>query len=622
MYDLKGRRIGKYEIERPLGRGGMATVYLGRDTALNRPVAIKVLDPATTAEPGAVQRFQREAVLAANLEHPNIMPVYDVREDDGLWYLTMRYVPGESLREILVRQGSLPLDRIVAILKPAAAALDYAHSHGVIHRDVKPGNILVEPDGHVVLTDFGIARGAADMQLTRAGQVMGTADYLAPEQIRGEGATAASDLYSFGIVLYEMLTGRTPFTGESAAEVLYKQVHTPPPPLRTLRPDLPAALQPTLDRILHKTPALRYTTAAEMVQALSGVARQEPDRSRRVPQPPPTERIVLAPASVALNRQTPEYAAPAAPVAAPVPRAVTPAAARGVTPLAPPRRFHIRTLLILCAGLLILLGGAAAVMGVLRSRPGGSGGGISGGTPTYTPAFTAPAAVAYAGPRRDAAGSGADLHANRAQRAPTVDGKLDDWTGASTWPAAYRVTDLPGATGPADLSAQFLIGYDATNFYLGAVVTDNIHVQNAKTRGTELWKGDDIELWFDTNLAGDFSLDPGNQGTLKDDFQLGFSPGDFAGLAAESVMFVPKGADAAGLGIQVAATPRAPAGYTLEARVPWAALHMAAPSGGAIGFCASAGDNDVRNTAQQQHMVSTCRRMKWNQPTTFANLFW
>ena len=182
MIDLNGRRLGKYILDRPVGRGGMASVYLAHDPGLNRPVAVKVMDPASTAEPAAVERFRREAILAANLEHPNIVPVYDVAESDGLWYLAMRFVPGETVRELLAREAPLSLDRITRILRPVAAALDYAHAHGVIHRDIKPGNILVEPNGSVVLTDFGIARMGADAHLTRAGQVMGTADYLAPEQ--------------------------------------------------------------------------------------------------------------------------------------------------------------------------------------------------------------------------------------------------------------------------------------------------------------------------------------------------------------------------------------------------------------------------------------------------------
>ena len=218
----------------------------------------------------------------------------------------MRFVPGETVRELLAREAPLSLDRITRILRPVAAALDYAHAHGVIHRDVKPGNILVEPNGSVVLTDFGIARMGADAHLTRAGQVMGTADYLAPEQIRGESATAASDIYSLGILLYEMLTGRLPFAGETTAEVLYKQVHEPPPRLRDAGVDAPPGLQAVLDRALNKTPALRYRIRAPSWRkrwppspsAWTG-ARPPPRRDRRRP------RCVLRPRPGLLRRRRP-----------------------------------------------------------------------------------------------------------------------------------------------------------------------------------------------------------------------------------------------------------------------------------------------------------------------------
>jgi hypothetical protein len=592
VIDLNGRRLGKYILDRPIGRGGMASVYLAHDPGLNRPVAVKVMDPASTAEPDAVERFRREAILAANLEHPNIVPVYDVAESDGLWYLAMRFVPGETVREILAREAPLRLDRIVRILRPVASALDYAHANGVIHRDVKPGNILVEPNGSVVLTDFGIARMGADARLTRAGQVMGTADYLAPEQIRGETATAASDIYSLGILLYEMITGRPPFAGETTAEVLYKQVNDPPPRLRDAGVDAPPGLQAVLDRALNKTPALRYGSAAELAQAVAGIAERVDGR---------------APAAPARS------AARSTPAPAPAePAGWTPGASQ---PPAPTARRRLPAAPLAAVALILLLAVGALAFAAMRNAPGGLP------VPTLGPAFAAPAAVTYTGPRRT--GNGDDLHANRALRAPTIDGNLDDWAGAASWPARYPAPGLRPPTSTADLSATFAFAYDDANFYASAVITDNVHVQTARTRGLELWKGDDVELWLDTNLAGDFAVDPANAGALKDDWQIGLSPGDFAALAPESIFFVPKGVDSAKLGVRVAAAPRPGLeGYTLEVAVPWSALQTRPEAGGAIGFCASAGDNDVAATPQQQHMVTTCRRMKWNTPTTFGNLFW
>ena len=598
MRDLNGQRLGKYVLDQPIGRGGMATVYRGHDAALNRPVAIKVLDPATTADPGAVERFRREAILAANLEHPHIVPVYDVQEAEGLWYIAMRYVPGESLRDILNREGALPLDRIGRILRPVAAALDYAHSHGVVHRDIKPGNILVDPNGHVVLTDFGIARSGADAHLTRAGQVMGTADYLAPEQIRGDEASGASDLYSLGVVLYEMLTGTPPFVGDHPAETLYKQVNDPPPPLRSRNPTLPAALQPVIDRALHKMPALRYPTGADLVRAFTAAVGAAPVARVQLLPPLAADRSAQPPLP---QREGGENMAPAA-----LPVAIGgggQSAAVG------------RTRAMLAGGAVLALLALGGALFAWRGRDS-AGGGLG-----ETSAFAAPAPVAWTGPLRQ--DNGSDVHANRATRAPTVDGKLTDWSGANTWLAANVSADakLSRPTGPSDLSAGFVLGYDATNFYLGATITDNVHVQNSLTRGLQLWQGDDIELWFDTDLAGDFPLDPGN----GDDVQLGLSPGDFAKLGPEAVQFRPQPLAGPLPGVRVAALPRpGSGGYTLEAAIPWAALHLAhAPTpGSAVGFCASAGDNDALGTAQQQHMVSTCRRLQWNVPTTFGNLFW
>jgi hypothetical protein len=434
--------------------------------------------------------------------------------------------------------------------------------------------------------------------------VLGTADYLAPEQVRGEEASPASDLYSLGVLLYEMLTSRTPFEGETLAEVLYKQVHEPPPPLRTVRPDLAATWQPIIDRALNKNPALRYPTGRDLVQAVEAASSAQGARFV-----PASQAASAASVQGRGEGAVPERRAPA-PDRGPADTHGPGTSGGWVAPaeVAPARTGPSRRLLLAGAVLLVLLGLAALAVALQPNRPP-----ILGG-----PAFAAAGPITYTGARRE--GNGADLHANRANRAPTIDGKLDDWAGATRWPAQYRITDLSAAKNAADLSANFMVGYDTSGFYIGATITDDVHVQNKLTRGSELWKGDDIELWFDTDLPGDFKVDPGN----KDDVQIGLSPGDFAQLGAEAVIFVPKGPDAGDLGVRVAAVPRADGhGYTLEAAIPWAVLQSLKPqAGGAIGFCASAGDNDVPGTAQQQHMVSTCSRMKWNAPTTFGMLFW
>src|SRR6476659_4032002 len=281
MDTLVGHRLGKYQIESLIGRGGMAAVYRAHDTVLNRSVAIKVLDPALAIDPKAVERFKREAVTAANLEHPSIVRVFDVQQAGNLYYIAMRFVHGTTLREILRDNGPLPLDAIVNIIKPVASALHHAHQNGVIHRDVKPGNILVEPDGTVLLTDFGIARAADATQsaLTATGQVMGTADYLAPEQISGRPATPHSDIYSLGVVLYEMLTGVTPFAGETTASILYRQVHDNPVPLRSINPRMPSELQPIIDKSLAKNPALRYSDPLDLARDLAETASWLPPGS-------------------------------------------------------------------------------------------------------------------------------------------------------------------------------------------------------------------------------------------------------------------------------------------------------------------------------------------------------
>ena len=270
-----GDILGPYRIEREIGRGGAAIVYLAYHLRLERPVALKVLYEQLRGDAGFVERFLFEARAAARLDHPNIVAIYDAGAIDGVDYIAEEYVEGESLADILRRMagpasvGSLPLDFAVSVITQVAAALDYAHQRGIIHRDIKPSNILVRSNGHALLTDFGIARAASMMTGTQTGMVLGTPEYMSPEQAQGRPVDGRSDIYSLAIVAFHMLTGRPPFRGETPQATLYAHVHQTLPDPRSFNPALTPAVAVVLQAAAAKTPDRRYPTATAFAQALA-----------------------------------------------------------------------------------------------------------------------------------------------------------------------------------------------------------------------------------------------------------------------------------------------------------------------------------------------------------------
>jgi eukaryotic-like serine/threonine-protein kinase len=266
---------GRYRVLRRLGRGGMADVYLAEDEELGRRVAIKILNERHAADDQFVERFRREATNAAGLSHPNIVSIYDRGEAEGTYYIAMEYLEGSTLKDIVVRRGPLPVEDAIGFARDVLEALRFAHRKGLVHRDIKPHNVMCDSDRRVKVTDFGIARAGAS-QMTEAGSIIGTAQYLSPEQARGGAIDHRSDLYSVGVVLYELLTGTVPFAGATPVEIAMKHLSSVPEPPSARRPEVPEALDQIILRALAKDPDERYQTAEEMDAELARVAEGLP----------------------------------------------------------------------------------------------------------------------------------------------------------------------------------------------------------------------------------------------------------------------------------------------------------------------------------------------------------
>lgn len=265
----KGQKINdRYEIIRSIGEGGMANVYLGYDTILDRNVAIKVLRGDLSNDEKFVRRFQREALSASSLAHPNIVEMYDVGEDDGIYYIVMEYIEGKTLKQLLKKRGSLTLSEAIDIMLQMTDGMTHAHDSYIIHRDLKPQNIMIKDDGQIKITDFGIAMALNSTQLTQTNSVMGSVHYLPPEQASGKGSTIKSDIYSMGIIFYELLSGSLPFKGDNAVEIALKHMRDPLPNLREDNPAIPQSIENIILKATAKNPKNRYDDARAMHEDL------------------------------------------------------------------------------------------------------------------------------------------------------------------------------------------------------------------------------------------------------------------------------------------------------------------------------------------------------------------
>ena len=355
---------GKYDLKRLLGRGGMGAVFLAQDLTLDREVAIKVLPPDYSQDPQVIKRFQQEAKTAAKLDHTNIIPIFRVESEEGLNFFVMKYISGTSLEDVLEQKQPLSLDYVQRVLWEAACALGHAHSRGVVHRDVKPANIMFDHDGRVMLTDFGISKALQSASgLTGTGMIIGTPHYMAPEQAKGQSVDGRADQYSLGVLGYRMLTGQLPFSGDSVHTILYKHIFEEAPRISGARAAVPSHLSNAISRALSKDPEQRFPTMEEFATALW--PEQPVSAGKSTPRPQPTRPAARGP--VTADTPTEHVAAAAAAPTTPMPSAgLKPKAMAPAKPAAPQKSSKV--------GLYVAIGVAVVgIGGFLALRGGGKG---------------------------------------------------------------------------------------------------------------------------------------------------------------------------------------------------------------------------------------------------------
>jgi serine/threonine-protein kinase len=587
MSDLTQQQIDHFKITSLIARGGMAEVYLAQDVNLKRQVALKVLSPQMAANDNANARFRREAEMVARLNHPHIVQIYSTgTTPDKRPFLAMEYVAGGSLQKYLahlsIQQRRLTTVDALSITRQVAEALVVAHQAGIVHRDLKPSNILLRPDGMPVLTDLGIAAVQTEAGLTETGTIVGTPHYMSPEQARGQKINGRSDIYSLGMILYEMLAGAVPFSGDSPLSILNQQVNEPPPSLSLVRDDLTDAMRQVVEICLQKEPANRYQTATDLMVALDHALAVE--RGEWLPEPlfaPPSE-----------------------------PEAVGELENGGKRPLWP-----IIALVAMLAVVLLCGGGYLVVRSLWTGLTGSSGTDIAA-PPTLIVAPTAIATEPVTPQETAVPIVSADAVAVRLAVPPVIDGNLAEWDAIAPYLSTYPVYAVPHWDGTDDVSAAWHIGWDAEYLYVGVTVVDDVHVQTQT--GNQIFKGDNLDLQLDMDRTGDWGSK-----LNADDYQINLSPGNFANLPPSVFRFAAtadgRSIDAPGHEIQIAAQQQ-PHGYTLEAAIPWRDVNVTPTAGFILGAALNVSDNDTPGTAVQERLLSTSATRKWSEPATWGTL--
>ncbi len=579
----------RYRAIRLLGEGGVAQVWLALDRQRRQQVAIKILRAQYAEDEGILRRFHREAALIIQLDSPHIVTVYELDESTPTPFIVMEYVAGVDLRTVLHLDAPLEVDRALRWVRDIAAGIAVAHNTGLIHRDLKPANILITPDGSPKITDFGIAYEVAGARLTEPSNVWGTSHYLAPEQGLGQPLTPATDVYSLGVLLFEMLTGTLPFPGDDPIQVTLAHIQQPAPSVNRYQPTIPAGVAELVARMLAKEPAVRPADGATLQRILGRYVDGANDAtivhdgefplatvaSRTRPRPITSRRfprnvgiaIVLAVLVVAIG---------AGGIAA-----WNAAAFEDAPPVVP---------------LVVAATATASPTPTRTPRPSA--------TPTRTPT---PAPTARSN-------NGEDAIAVEVNSPILPDGDLADWRAFPTVAIDQITRGRERWSGQSDLSGSVAFAWDADNLYLSVERRDDTHLQT--TSGENLYQGDVVELWLDTDVQGDYTVAEAN----GDDFQIVLSAGDFGSRRAEGYIMYPLPRDdTRSRAIRIRALPL-PNGYTLEAAIPWSLLDVRPRADFTLGYAVVLSDIDTPTTLESQTQLTTTPRPPFLNPSTFGNL--